>query len=36
MSKNRIEVQTIDNNIYVCEINQTSGVTNKKCYLVYD
>lgn len=36
MSKNRIEVQTIDNNIYVCEINQANGVTNKKCYLVYD
>lgn len=31
---NKVEVQTIDNNLYVCEINQSPGKTFKKCYLV--
>ena len=30
----RVEVQAIDNNLYVCEISQSPGRTNKKCYLV--
>lgn len=31
---NKVEVQTIDNNLYVCEISQSPGKTFKKCYLV--